>query len=447
MNNHGLVKLFQLEKEMRQAETKQALNFIIVNRLRSLIPFDQAVLFLHDAIHTTASAKNNVQVGMISDVSNVEKNAPFVRWLMHVANHEIKHKRHEQVHLITEELLAEQEQKSWSEWGNTHILWLPLKKGEDQQVATLWLSCGSALSEDEMALLDRITEVAAHALWALSQKKRKKLSIFNKKKWVYGAFGFLFLLGFLPVEQTVLAPAQVIAQDPIVVTAPMNGVIAHVSIEPNSQVKLGDVLLGYEDTELHGRLLIANEQVFLAQTELLSAKQAAFSDARVKAQVAVLENRLSLREVERDYVRKQTEKMAVTAPKNGVIIFNDKTDLVGLPVKTGQRLMQIAEPYKTKLQIDLPAADALLFSKKTKVRLFLDKSPLNSIEAELAYSSFDPYITPSGVLSYRLVANFTSDSLPRLGLRGTAKLRGENVSLFYYVFRRPLSAMRQMIGF
>ena len=36
---------------------------------------------------------------------------------------------------------------------------------------------------------------------------------------------------------------------------------------------------------------------------------------------------------------------------------------------------------------------------------------------------------------------------PRIGLKGTAKVFGERVSLFYYLLRRPLAAARQFVGF
>ena len=35
---------------------------------------------------------------------------------------------------------------------------------------------------------------------------------------------------------------------------------------------------------------------------------------------------------------------------------------------------------------------------------------------------------------------------PRIGLKGTAKVFGERVSLFYYLLRRPLAAARQFVG-
>ncbi|MNL84264.1 hypothetical protein D3C87_2121830 [compost metagenome] len=34
----------------------------------------------------------------------------------------------------------------------------------------------------------------------------------------------------------------------------------------------------------------------------------------------------------------------------------------------------------------------------------------------------------------------------RLGLRGTARVYGEPVSLFYYLMRRPITALRQWTG-
>ena len=35
----------------------------------------------------------------------------------------------------------------------------------------------------------------------------------------------------------------------------------------------------------------------------------------------------------------------------------------------------------------------------------------------------------------------------RIGWHGTAKIYGEDVPLFFYLFRRPLSAIRQFVGF
>jgi len=53
-----------------------------------------------------------------------------------------------------------------------------------------------------------------------------------------------------------------------------------------------------------------------------------------------------------------------------------------------------------------------------------------------------------GVLSYRLKASFgDGQPPPRIGLKGTAKVYGQRVSLFYFLMRRPLAAVRQVVGF
>jgi hypothetical protein len=50
-------------------------------------------------------------------------------------------------------------------------------------------------------------------------------------------------------------------------------------------------------------------------------------------------------------------------------------------------------------------------------------------------------------LGYRLKATLDDPAhMPRIGLRGTAKIYGEKVTLFYYLARRPLAAARQFLG-
>ena len=52
-----------------------------------------------------------------------------------------------------------------------------------------------------------------------------------------------------------------------------------------------------------------------------------------------------------------------------------------------------------------------------------------------------------GTLAFALRARFEDgEAMPRIGLRGTAKVYGERSSLFMFLFRRPLSALRQGLG-
>ena len=62
-------------------------------------------------------------------------------------------------------------------------------------------------------------------------------------------------------------------------------------------------------------------------------------------------------------------------------------------------------------------------------------------------TSYEAEVSPDDILAFRLKASFgEGTALPRIGLKGTAKIYGNRVPLFYYLMRRPISAVRQTLG-
>ena len=95
----------------------------------------------------------------------------------------------------------------------------------------------------------------------------------------------------------------------------------------------------------------------------------------------------------------------------------------------------------------MPVGDAIVLEEGARVRLYLDADPLNAVEAKLTSASYHAVPDAAGVLAYTVRAAFESDATPpRIGLRGTAQIHGERVSAFYYLFRKPLAAVRQWTG-
>jgi hypothetical protein len=74
---------------------------------------------------------------------------------------------------------------------------------------------------------------------------------------------------------------------------------------------------------------------------------------------------------------------------------------------------------------------------------------LNPIEAKLIRADFQARPRENQQLAFRLVADrLAGETRPlRLGVRGTAQVYSDKVPLAFYLFRRPLSAARQWIGF
>ena len=53
----------------------------------------------------------------------------------------------------------------------------------------------------------------------------------------------------------------------------------------------------------------------------------------------------------------------------------------------------------------------------------------------------------TGELAYRVVAEpADNENTLRLGMKGTARLYGDKVSLAYHVLRKPISAIRKNVG-
>jgi hypothetical protein len=114
----------------------------------------------------------------------------------------------------------------------------------------------------------------------------------------------------------------------------------------------------------------------------------------------------------------------------------------------GEKIITIANQNEIEFLIWLPVKDSLVIQKNSLVKVFLDINPMKSLEGKLLRASYQPSLSPEGILSYKLTASYEGDAnkLPRIGLRGTAKVYGSEVSVFYYLFRKPITFMRQLIG-
>ena len=109
--------------------------------------------------------------------------------------------------------------------------------------------------------------------------------------------------------------------------------------------------------------------------------------------------------------------------------------------------MQLADPRDAAVLVWLPVADALNLEPGAPIRLFLHTSPLNPLSATLLQTSYQAVMSPEGVSAYRLRGQFEEGTeRARIGLRGTARVSGDWATLGYYLFRRPIAAVREWTG-
>jgi multidrug efflux pump subunit AcrA (membrane-fusion protein) len=252
---------------------------------------------------------------------------------------------------------------------------------------------------------------------------------------------------WLPVPQTVLAPAEVVPIDPVVITSPLNAVVESIVVQPNQSVQADEALVQFDPREWQSEWEIAEQAHLVAQAQLRTAQQSGLMDARHNARLAELEAEVRLKQSQRDLAQSRLEKTRVLAPSAGLVLLNDPAQWRGKPVAVGERILELADPNQVQIRILLPVADAIAMQPGTQVSLFLDVNPLSAYAAVVRHATFEPELTPEGILAYRVMADLSvTETLPRIGLRGTAKLYGVQVSLFYYLFRRPITTVRQTLG-
>ncbi|MEL0169540.1 MAG: HlyD family efflux transporter periplasmic adaptor subunit [Pseudomonadaceae bacterium] len=422
-------QFLELQQCMRKANDPDSLGYAIVNEAQALFGYRHAALVI------AGKARN------LTGISVIDSNAPFVAFVERAARLQPAEGGAQRVDPAA---LDEQTQADWQALSAGSVVWLPFRDPQGQPFGGLWVARDQPWSDAELALLTQLADCQAHAWWALQPKQPWRLR-WPRRRLLLTAAAVLTLLFLLPIRQSVLAPAEVVPLDGQVVTAPLDGVIARFAVQPNQPVRQGDLLLQFDDTSLRAQADVAERSLQVAEAELRASSQRAFSDADASARTDLLAARVEQKRAERDHARELLTRSEVRAERDGIAVFADAQRWTGRPVQTGERLMEIANPARAQLRIDLAVGDVLAFEPHADVALFLDSDPLTRHAASLTRQAYEAQPLAGGQLAYRFDAAF-ADAPPRIGLRGTAKLYGPRGPLALYLLRRPLAALRQKAG-
>jgi multidrug resistance efflux pump len=233
----------------------------------------------------------------------------------------------------------------------------------------------------------------------------------------------------------------VAAIDPAPVRAPFEGVVESILVAPNATVAKGEPLVALDRTQSQARADVAQKALEMAQAEHAVASQQALNDADAKARLAILSGKIEQAAAERDYAKGLLDRAVVPAPADGVAVFDGAADWRGKPVQLGERIMLIASPERTELEMLVPAADAVTFEPGAEVLFFGNLAPDRPVRAVVSFASY-----AAGTVAYVFRARFQDAPPQRLGMKGTAKIYGERVPLALWLLRRPVAAVRQWLA-
>jgi len=258
--------------------------------------------------------------------------------------------------------------------------------------------------------------------------------------------GSLIML-LIPVPLTVLAPSEIVAVNPSVLRAPIEGVVEKIVVTANQIVRKGDLLFIMDSLSQKNDLDIAQKVSMSLKVQYAQLTRQALSDLTSKKFLVETLGRLKEQEIRIENLKQLIKRMKVLAPRAGTVIIDDPSSWEGRPVNLGEKIISLADVNLVEVESWLSVDDVISLNNGASVRVYLNSNPLAPISASLHTFSYEAQQRPGDIFAHRLRAKITGQKImPRLGLRGTARISGKKVSVFYWIFRRPISALRQFFG-
>ncbi len=441
-----LALLNRLSLNAFRSKTKEALIFQIVNDTIQLTPYNRAVLWdltgsKPKILSISGQIKTNKSTGLVQTIRSLITDLKNPQASENLSNESFRG-----------------EVKAWEEYHGSatapNVYWFPIFSGE-RLVMGFWLERwqNRPWHDEEIEMLSFLMQAYGSAY----EKFLKKFSLIHlTKKRAYVLTTIIFLAMFLiRVPLRVVAPCEVAPKDPTLITAPLNGIVAKMVVRPGQDVEAEDLLFVYDKRVPLQELKVAQKQVEIIQSELHRAttlafeqrKPTSYEESKPLTQLATLRLELQKEQARLELAEYHSTQLEVSSPISGVVMLDNPEQWRGKPVNIGERVLIVSDPNNTKVKMWLPEDDNVVLDHSKAVKVFLNVRPGTSYEARISYIADYTEITDKGVTSFLAEAEWDEQPGLKLGLKGTAILYGENVSLFYWLFRRPWAATRNFLGF
>ncbi|MCA1910278.1 MAG: HlyD family efflux transporter periplasmic adaptor subunit [Magnetospirillum sp.] len=431
------IELLDLQRRVREADSLDSLAMLVANQPALLAPCRQAMLWI-DGLGLMAA----------SGLSAVDRASPFGLWADGACR--ALFVSQPTAAPVTAQSLPASLADQWNEWLPSRGLWLPMNAPDGAPLGGILVARDHDWDAVDQGFLAELAHAQAHALaWFVRPRLRwrhlpARLWAPGRRRWVLLAA--LAALG-VPVPLTVLAPAEIVAIQPAVIRAPLDGVVETVHVRPNQKVGADQVLFTLNDRALRGKLEVTEKTRATAEAEYRLAAQQAVYDSSAKGRLSVLAARLAEREAELVHVRNMLDRSQVRAPAAGLVVMDAPEDWVGRPVTQGERVMAVTDGAQVEVEAWLGMSDAVELEPGMAVRVFLHADPLSPVSARLRFAGYEGQPRPEGGYAYRLRAELEpGQDAPRLGRKGTARVTAGHVPLVYWLLRRPLAAIRHFTG-
>lgn len=422
----------------------KTLFFIILNDTFHVVNYDRAILLRWGDTPKLLGVSGQYQESKRSDLTE--------KWVNAIQN--VKAPETTQ---IFEQSSFKEEYKGWDDLQaetSPTILWIPLLQSGNNGIG-LWLerwkgsSHGSEFSNEQIEFLNTILIPGyTEALRKLNYPFKKfAVGKFLKVHWLKILSGLLIASLLIRVPLRVVAPSEVVPKKPIIVTAPIEGIIKEVLVHPGQYVEEGTVLVEYDKRVFQQELKASQKEVQIALEEFNRALTLGVKDDKSISELSELELKLQKAKIHHQLIKVQVSKLTIKAPEKGVVIMQNPEEWRGKPVKVGEKIVTLGNPQETQIKAWIPENDNLPINLETPINVYLNVAPEKALQAKVSFISNESALSENQIPSFVAEADWLeNDPNIRLGLKGTTVLYGENVSLLYYFLRKPISSFRRITG-
>lgn len=434
-------ELLEFQRKLQACKSLRELAFVAVNEGFSVLRFDQAVLWQYDL-------RSQVAVEAVSGLAEVAPEAPYVQWLSRVAVHFAESPGQPVVASSLADL-PESLAEDGAEWSPDQLVHCALLSPEGVVLGGLLFARDEPFGEVDRAVAQWMASAAGFSLWAWRRDYRpvqRWLRRTSTRRLLMGVALALALLSFVPVRLSALAQAEISPIRPYPITAPVEGVVDSIKVQPNQIVAADEPLVVLNDTTTRNKLAVAVKALDIAKADLQRAINKSFTDDQSKGELNLLDARVREKVAEVAFLSEMLDRYSISAPQGGLAIFADAEEWRGRPVQPGERIMVVADPSMVEVTVYVPPEDAVQLELGSEVSVFLNVDPLSPLKARIVQTSYETITMPDNSLAYVVKAKLEPGALPRIGLRGTAKVYAEEVSLGYYLLRKPILFLRKSLG-
>lgn len=426
--------------------SSKALAFLIVNDTRQVLPYDRATLWRWDSkskpklVHSSGQIKNMPQTELAKRMGQV------------ISCIQEPWKPQE----LDDKAMNAEAKKAWCAIHQQQLpqaCWLPIFAEEKPVLGLLietWSKSGTPqLPPTILQAVNQFLLPAYGGLWEkLTEKGFKGQLSKRKKAAIAGAVTLLTIIAILPLPLRIVAPCEVVAQDPFVVAAPLQGQIQEIFLSSGALVDQATLLFSYRTREWQAERDILTREVLRLQAEWQAASQQGWQDEHALREASSLSFRIQKEKASLALAEYKLAHAKVYAPYPGVAIVEDPARWRGRLVQAGDEVLRVVDPKITRAKLWIPEGDQIFTQPGAQFKVVLNVEPSKTRQARLSYIAVSSEVREEGTVSFAADGEWVdgSDEGAVIGWKGTAVLYGPRTPLIYQALRKPWATLRRILG-